>query len=82
MTNIIEREMTPEEIAERAEWEAGQHQRDIDAVTEKRRQAYQLESDPIFFQYQRGENYTEQDWKDKVDEINERLPYPEAPKAK
>jgi len=81
MTEIIERPMNAEEIAERAVWEAGQHQRDIDDVTEARRLAYQNESDPIFFQYQRGENYTEQDWKDKVAEINARLPYPVAPKA-
>lgn len=77
MTEIIERKLTKEEIAERAEWAAGQKQRDIDAVNEARRAAYQLESDPIFFQVQRGEgNYTNQDWLDKVDEINARYPYP------
>lgn len=81
MTDIIYRGLTPEEEAERAEYEAGQHQRDIDAVTEQRRQAYQLESDPIFFQAQRGETYTLDDWKAKVAEINERYPYPVAPKA-
>jgi len=81
MTEIIQRELTPEEIAERAEWEAGQHQRDIDTVNETRRQAYQAESDPIFFQWQRGQSYTEQDWKDKVAEIDARYPYPAAPKA-
>lgn len=81
MTEIIYRELTPEEIEERAIWEAGQIQRDIDAVTEQRRQAYQLESDPIFFQAQRGETYTLDDWKAKVAEINERYPYPVAPKA-
>ena len=80
MTEIIIVELTPEQIEERAIWEAGQHQRDIDAVTEARRTAYQLESDPIFFQWQRGESYTEQDWKDKVAEIDARLPYPAAPK--
>lgn len=81
MTEIIEKELTPEEEAERAEYEAGQHQRDIDAVTEQRRAAYQLESDPIYFQAQRGETYTLDDWKAKVAEINERYPYPVAPKA-
>lgn len=82
MTEIIERDPTPEEEAERAEYEAGQHQRDIDAVTEMRRFAYQQESDPIFFQAQREEIYTLDDWKAKVSEINDRYPYPVAPKAK
>lgn len=73
---IIERDMTPEEIAEAAEYEAGAHQRAVDAVTDARRQAYQLESDPIYFQAQRGETYTLEDWKAKVSEIDERFPYP------
>lgn len=81
MTEIIERPMTPEEIEERAIWEAGQHQRDIDAVNELRRTAYQLESDPIYFQAQREDTYTLDDWKAKVAEIDARFPYPEAPKA-
>lgn len=80
MTEIIERPMTPEEIEEAAIWNAGQHQRDIDAINDQRRSAYQLESDPIFFQWQRGDSYTEQDWKDKIAEIDARFPYPEAPK--
>ena len=79
MTEIIERPMTPEEIEERAIWEAGQHQRDIEAVNELRRNAYQLESDPIYFQAQRGDTYTLEDWKAKVSEIDERFPYPPAP---
>jgi len=81
MTEIITRELTPEEIAERAEWEAGQYQRDYDAVTEARRQAYQTESDPIFFQYQRGEK-TEQEWLDAIATVNAANPYPPAPKRK
>lgn len=80
MTDAIIRELTPEEIEERSIWEAGQYQREYDLVTENRRLAYQTESDPIFFQWQRGETYTEEDWKAKVDEINERLPYPTPPK--
>lgn len=81
MTEIIERPLTPEEIAERAEWEAGQHQRDIDAVNAARLQAYQTESDPIYFQAQRGDSYTLDDWKAKIAEIDARFPYPVAPKA-
>lgn len=76
MTKIITREPTPEELAEAEEWAANAYNREVAKVTELRRQAYQAESDPIFFQWQRGETYTEQDWKDKIDEINERYPYP------
>lgn len=78
MTEIIERELTPEEIEERSVYEAGQHQRDINLVNEARRSAYQVESDPIFFQYQRGEK-TEQEWLDAVNAVNAAYPYPEQP---
>lgn len=36
--------------------------------------AYRNESDPLFFKWQRGEA-TEQNWKDKVAEIQARYPY-------
>lgn len=36
--------------------------------------AYRNESDPLFFKWQRGEA-TEQEWKDKVAEIQARYPY-------
>jgi hypothetical protein len=38
-----------------------------------KRQAYQEESDPVFFKWQRGEA-TQQDWIDKVNEIKARYP--------
>jgi len=76
MTEIIERPMTPEEKAERAAWEASENERLTALANDARRSAYQLESDPIFFQWQRGDSYTEQDWKDKVAEIDARFPYP------
>lgn len=40
-----------------------------------RQAAFQVESDPLFFGWQRNEN-TEQDWRDKVEEIRARYPYP------
>lgn len=40
-----------------------------------RQAAYQIEADPLYFGWQRGEN-TEQDWLDKVAEIRARHPYP------
>lgn len=39
-----------------------------------RSNAYRNESDPLFFKWQRGEG-TEQEWKDKVAEIQARYPY-------
>lgn len=40
-----------------------------------RQAAYQVEADPLYFGWQRGEN-TEQAWLDKVAEIRDRYPYP------
>ena len=40
---------------------------------QQRQLAYQTESDPLFFKYQRGEA-TEQEWLDKVAEIKARFP--------
>jgi hypothetical protein len=42
--------------------------------SEKRKIAYEQESDPIFFMAQRGEATTEQ-WEAKIDEIKTRYPY-------
>lgn len=80
MTQIIEREMTPEEIAEQEAWESGETQRAREAVEELRKIAYSAESDYLRDYYLRGENgVTLEDWKAKVDEIRERYPYPEQP---
>lgn len=46
---------------------------DARAINQQRQSAYQTESDPLFFKYQRGEA-TEQDWLDKVAEIKTRFP--------
>ena len=45
-------------------------------VEEARRVAYQTDSDPLFFGWQRGEN-TEQDWLDAVQAVKDAHPYPE-----
>lgn len=45
-------------------------QEQIDA---QRQQAYQAESDPLFFKWQRGQA-TEQEWLDKIAEIKQRYP--------
>lgn len=41
---------------------------------ENRAAAYKLEADPLFFKAQRGEA-TQQEWLDKVAEIQQRFPY-------
>jgi len=46
---------------------------ELQQVNQKRQSAYQAESDPLFFKYQRGEA-TEKDWLDKVAEIKARFP--------
>lgn len=45
-------------------------QEQIDA---RRQQAYQVEADPLFFKWQRGQA-TEQEWLDKIAEIKQRYP--------
>lgn len=75
MTEIIEREMTPEEKAEREAWEAGAYDREYAAVEEARLQGYQRTSDPIMAQFLRGEK-TEQEWLDAVQAVKDANPYP------
>lgn len=55
-----------------------EYEHEYSLVSDQRRAAYAMESDPIFFQWQRGEK-TEQEWLDSVQNINARLPYPEQP---
>lgn len=75
--------LTEEQLAEQAVWEAGQHQRDIDAVSLQRHAAYTAPggSDAIFMKYQRDEA-TKEEWLAAKAAIDDALPYPEPPKAK
>ena len=41
-----------------------------------RRANYSVDSDPVFFEWQRGDA-TEQDWLDAVQAVKDRFPYPE-----
>jgi len=50
-----------------------EQERKVADAEESRRNAYTLESDPLFFKAQRGEA-TMQEWEDKVAEIKERFP--------
>jgi hypothetical protein len=77
MTQIIgvPREMTAEEIAEREEWAAGEHDRNMEEVRRKRQNAYQQTADPLFFKFQAGEA-TEQEWLTARQEVVDANPYP------
>lgn len=74
-TIIIERPMTKEEKAERAKWAKEEPAKKKAEAMEERRQGYVRISDPVFFQWQRGEK-TEQDWKDAIAEVNALYPIP------
>ena len=78
MTEIIDKELTPEEIAEREAYNAPEavYDRAYAQVQHQRQSAYQIEADPLFFKWQAGEG-TEADWLAKRAEIAERYPYPE-----
>lgn len=77
MTEIISKNLTPEEIADRKAYSADDYNREYSLVEADRLAAYRDESDPIFFNYQRSEDgATKQAWLDKVAEIKERHPYP------
>ena len=58
-----------------AAWPAVQLAMAQAGVDRQRHAAYVAESDPLFFQWQRGET-TEQAWRDKVAEIQARYPDP------
>jgi hypothetical protein len=49
-------------------------------VERKRQDAYQRDTDPLFFKWQRG-TATEQEWLDAVQAVKDAHPYPEPPDA-
>lgn len=80
MTEIIEREPTPEELAEQAEWEANAYDREVEAVKQARHAAYIAPdgSDALLAKYQLGEDgVTLEMVKARKEEINAAHPYPE-----
>lgn len=58
-----------------AEWAQVQFEVAYEAVQKQRQVKYQSESDPVFFDYQRGEA-TEQAWLDAVQAVKTAHPYP------
>ena len=77
MTEIIYRELTPEEIAERKAYEAGAYDRAVEEVKQARHSSYTAPggSDAILAKYLRDEA-TKQEWLDAVQAINDAHPYP------
>ena len=57
-----------------AAWEEVSLEIENKKIQNLRRAAYQKESDPLFFEYQRGD-VEKQLWLDKVQEIKDRYPY-------
>ena len=68
----------PSEEDLRSEWAQVEYEVAYEAVQKARQTAYQSESDPVFFDYQRGE-VTEQDWLDAVQAVKDAHPYPVDP---
>lgn len=79
MTEIIYRDPTPEELAEREAYEAGAYDREVLQVQAQRQSAYQRIADPLFFKYQAGEA-TKEEWLAARKAVEEAHPYPEAKK--
>jgi hypothetical protein len=55
-------------------WQKLEAELEIQKIQGLRREAYQVESDPLFFEYQRGD-IDKAVWLDKVQEIKDRFPY-------
>lgn len=74
---------SPERLAEIAEWEAGEFQRELDAVSLARHAAYTAPygSDAIFMKFQRNEA-TKEEWLAAKAAIDKANPYPVAPVSK
>lgn len=58
-------------------WPEVKYEVDYEYVEQARQIAYQKTSDPLFFEYQRGDA-TEQEWLDAVQAVKDAHPYPEA----
>jgi len=61
-----------------AAWPAVEHANQVAAVEAARRAAYAAQSDPLFFEWQRGDG-TEQAWLDAVAAVKAAHPYPPEP---
>ena len=60
------------------EWAQVKYEAACEQVEADRKVAYRLTTDPIFFEFQRGDK-TEQDWLDAVQAVKDAHPYPVDP---
>ncbi len=65
----------PTEAELQAEWAQVEYEVAYEAVQKQRQAAYQAESDPVFFDYQRGDK-TEAEWLAAVEAVKAAHPYP------
>jgi hypothetical protein len=68
----------PTEAELQALWPTVEYEMAYETVEKARAEAYRQTSDPIFFEYQRGDA-TEQEWLDAVQAVKTANPYPVAP---
>lgn len=68
----------PTEAELQAEWAQVEYEVAFEAVEQARQVAYQRESDPVFFSFQRGEA-TEAEWLAAVEAVKVAYPYPVDP---
>ena len=68
----------PTEAELDAAWPQVNYDRQVAAVENARRADYEKQSDPLFFEWQRGDG-TEQAWLDAVAAVKAAHPYPPAP---
>jgi len=68
----------PTEAELDAAWPQVDYDRQVAAVEQARRADYEAQSDPLFFEWQRGDG-TEQAWLDAVAAVKAAHPYPPAP---
>jgi len=67
----------PTKAALEKQWPEVEQQAKIEEIQKLRQLAYMAESDPIFFEYHRDPAVKETTWREKVEEIKARYPYPE-----
>ena len=68
----------PTKKALEALWPEVQAEIAREAIESARQAAYRTQSDPIFFEYQRGDK-TQQEWLDAVQAVKDAHPYPDTP---
>lgn len=70
----------PTQVELDAQWPQVDYNNQCTTVQNTRHKDYIKSSDPIFFQFQRGEN-TKQAWEDAVKAIQDANPYPPSPSS-